>query len=469
MESFEKSFVQTAYNPDLLKDKHRLHFVGIGGSGMFPIVQILHAAGYQITGSDVLPGDIIEYERAMGIDVKIPHAAENAADADLLVYSAAILPGNPEIAKAQELGIPCVERSVMLGYVQRLYRHSICISGTHGKTTTTGMTTQILQMAGKDPAAVIGGKLPLIHGYGKSGAGENIVVESCEFSNTFLHLAPYTSVILNIDDDHLDFFGSMENLKRAFRKFAELTEYKVIANGDDANTMDTLRGLEYKTVTFGESDGCDYIAKNIRQVRPAFYGFDIYSKAGEKLGSLALSVPGKHNVYNALAAFVACHIAGVTDTEAATGILAFKGTGRRFEILGHTAAGAVVADDYAHHPTELAATLSAAKQMGFEKVYGVFQPFTYSRTKMLLDDFAQVLPIADQVVMTEILGSRETNDNYNIYTADLAAKIPGSVWFPGFDGAVEYINTHAGKNDLVITLGCGDIYKAAKMMLADKA
>ncbi|MEG1932400.1 MAG: UDP-N-acetylmuramate--L-alanine ligase, partial [Pygmaiobacter sp.] len=443
----------------------RLHFVGIGGSGMFPIVQILHAAGYTITGSDVLEGDIINYERAMGIDVKIPHAAKNVEGADLLVYTAAILPGNPELARAEELGIPAVERSVMLGYVQRLYAQSICVAGTHGKTTTTGMITQILEMAGKDPAAVIGGKLPLIHGYGKAGTGDQIVVESCEFANTFLHLAPYTSIILNIDDDHLEFFGSMENLKAAFRSFAELTEHLVLANGDDANTMAALTGIKVPIVTFGKGEDCDYVAKNIRMARPAFYAFEVWHK-GVKLGQAELSAPGAHNVYNALAAFVATTLAGATPAEAARGINAFAGTGRRFEVLGHTAAGATVADDYAHHPTELAATLTAAKQMGFERVFAVFQPFTYSRTKMLLADFARVLPIADMVVMSEILGSRETNDNYHIYTKDLAALIPDSVWFPDFDGIVDYINANATKNDLVITLGCGDIYKAAKLMLA---
>ena len=256
------------FDAGLLEGKKRLHFVGIGGSGMFPIVQILHAAGYTITGSDVNEGDIINYERAMGIDVKIPHAAENVEGADLLVYTAAILPGNPEIGRAQELGIPCVERSVMLGYVQRLYAKSICVSGTHGKTTTTGMITQVLEMAGKDPAAVIGGKLPLIHGYGKAGKGENIVVESCEFSNTFLHLSPDTSILLNIDADHLDFFKTMENLKASFRKFAELTQRRIIANGDDANTVETLAGIGREVVTFGQTEGCDYIAKNIRGLAP---------------------------------------------------------------------------------------------------------------------------------------------------------------------------------------------------------
>ncbi len=452
------------FDAGLLEGKKRLHFVGIGGSGMFPIVQILHAAGYTITGSDVNEGDIINYERAMGIDVKIPHAAENVEGADLLVYTAAILPGNPEIGRAQELGIPCVERSVMLGYVQRLYAKSICVSGTHGKTTTTGMITQVLEMAGKDPAAVIGGKLPLIHGYGKAGKGENIVVESCEFSNTFLHLSPDTSILLNIDADHLDFFKTMENLKASFRKFAELTQRRIIANGDDANTVETLAGIGREVVTFGQTEGCDYIAKNIRMVRPAFYGYEVWHR-GERLAEVTLSVPGKHNVYNSMAAFVASTLAGCTAAEAVRGIDAFTGTGRRFEVLGHTACGATVADDYAHHPTELEATLSAAKQMGFERVIAVFQPFTYSRTKLLLKEFARVLQIADQVVMSEIMGSRETNDAFNIYTADLAALIPGSVWFPGFDGIVDYIEKNAKKGDLVITLGCGDIYKAAKRMI----
>ncbi len=450
-----------------MQQKKRLHFVGIGGSGMFPIVQILHAAGYTITGSDVNEGDIINYERAMGIDVKIPHAAENVEGADLLVYTAAILPGNPEILRAEELGIPCVERSVMLGYVQRMYPHSICVSGTHGKTTTTGMITQILEMAGKDPAAVIGGKLPLIHGYGKSGTGDNIVVESCEFSNTFLHLAPYTSIVLNIDADHLDFFKTMDNLKAAFRRFAELTEGRIIANGDDANTMQALAGLDKELVTFGEGENCDYVARNVRMVRPAFYGYEVW-QGGKKQAEITLSVPGRHNVLNSLAAFAAATLAGCTAEQAVSGIAAFTGTGRRFEILGHTASGAVVADDYAHHPTELKATLSAAKQMGFARVIAVFQPFTYSRTKLLLHEFAEVLQIADQVVMTEIMGSRETNDNFNIYTADLAALIPGSVWYPGFDGVVDYVGKNAREGDLVITLGCGDIYKAAKRMIADK-
>ena len=448
---------------DLLKDKKRLHFIGIGGSGMYPIVQILISRGYTITGSDVLEGDIINYERALGVEVHIGHDATNVRGADLVVYTAALLPGNPEKEEAERLGIPCVERSVMLGYVSSLYPHSICVSGTHGKTTTTSMITQVLTMAGKDPGAVIGGKLPLIGGYGRDGRGPNIVVEACEFSNTFLHLTPYIAVVLNIDADHLEFFKTMENLKASFGKFAGMATGCVVANGDDANTMEVVRSLPGKTVTFGLSEQCDYYAAEIAENRPAFYSFTVMH-AGQAAGRINLSVPGRHHILNALAAFAACSMEGCTSEEIDAGINAFRGAGRRFVIMG-TVNGVTIADDYAHHPAEIAATLRAAQEMNFGSVWAVFQPFTYSRTKMLLNDFAEALQIADHVVMTEIMGSREIN-TYGIYTKDLAALIPDSVWFPGFDGAVDHVMTHAKPGDLIITLGCGDIYKADKMMLA---
>ena len=239
------------FNSNLLDGKTKLHFVGIGGSGMFPLVQILHAVGYEITGSDVGVGDIVDREKAMGIPVYHGHRAENVHGAQLVVYTAAIMKGNPEIEEARRLGIPTVERSVMLGYVTNTYPCPICISGTHGKTTTTAMTVQIMVMAGLDPAAVIGGKLPLIDGYGRYGAGRNIVVEACEYHNTFLQLVPHTSVILNIDADHLEFFKTMDNLKEAFHKFALLTEHRVIANIDDANTVAVMGRVDRDVRTFG--------------------------------------------------------------------------------------------------------------------------------------------------------------------------------------------------------------------------
>lgn len=451
------------FNSNLLDGKTKLHFIGIGGSGMFPLVQILHTVGYEITGSDVGEGDIIDKEKALGIQVYRGHRAENVHGAELVVYTAAILDGNPEIAEAQRLGIPCVERSVLLGYVANTYQHPICISGTHGKTTTTAMTTQVLLMAGRDPAAVIGGKLPLIDSYGRYGADREIVVEACEYHNTFLHLIPHTSVILNIDADHLEFFKNMENLKAAFRKFALLTEHLIIANIDDANTVEVAGSVDRQVRTIGIRQLADYRAVNIEEYRPSFFSFDM-AVDGVRGVHIQLGVPGYHNIYNALAAYACAVSAGCTPEQCAEGIAAFRGAGRRFEFLGEVG-GVTIADDYAHHPTELEATLKSAKEMDYKHVWAVFQPFTYSRTEMLLEDFARVLPIADHVVMTEIMGSRERAEDYAVRTKDLAAKIPGSVWFNTFDEVVEHVLAHAEPGDLVITLGCGDIYKAAKMMV----
>ncbi len=450
---------------DLLKGVQKVHFIGIGGSGMYPLVQILHEKGFAISGSDVLEGSIIDSERAMSIPVSIGHSAENVRGADLVVYTAALLPGNPELEEAKRLGIPAVERSVLLGYVSTLFPHAIGVSGTHGKTTTTALVTQVLYDSGRDPGAVIGGKLAAIGGYGRSGSGDEIALEACEYANTFLHLSPFISVILNIDNDHLEYFGSLANLQVAFRQFAQLAHGFVLYNLDDANTRKALEGLaaEKQLVTFGvDSEDADYKAVNLRQHKPSFWAFTPVYK-GEEMQEVLLSVPGRHNVYNALAAFAACHLVGCTPAEIAKGLAAFKGTGRRFEFLG-TVNGADVVDDYAHHPTELAATLDAAGKMGYRKVWAVFQPFTYSRTKMLMDDFAKVLLKADQVVMTEILGSREVNTE-GVYTSQLAEKIPGSVWFPDFDGVVQYTLEHAKPGDLILTLGCGDIYKAAHRMV----
>lgn len=451
------------FNSNLLNGKTKLHFIGIGGSGMFPLVEILHAVGYTITGSDMGEGDILERERAMGIPVFHGHRAENVRDTELVVYSAAIPPENPELLEAQRLGIPAVERSVLLGYVANTYPHPICIAGTHGKTTTTAMTSQIMISAGTDASAIIGGKLPLIDAYGRYGAGREIVVEACEYHNTFLHLIPYVSVILNIDADHLEFFGSMDNLKQSFRRFALLTEHAIVANLDDANTREVLKSVDRNVITFGIDTSAEFQAVHVTEYRPSFFSFDVVER-GVQTAHIRLSVPGRHNVYNALAAYACASMFGCTAEQCKEGLEAFRGAGRRFEILGENK-GVTIADDYAHHPTELEATLSSAVKMDYRKVWAVFQPFTYSRTQMLLDDFARVLSMADHVVLTKIMGSREKAEDYDIRTEDLAKKIPGSVWFSTFEEVTAYVMEHAQPGDLVITLGCGDIYKAAKMML----
>lgn len=447
----------------LLDGVQRVHFIGCGGSGMYPLIQILAAKGYAITGSDVLEGSIPAYERAMGVKVTIGHSPENVKGADLVVYSAAIAHSNVEVAAAQEYGIPAVERSVLLGYVSRLYKNSICVSGTHGKTTTTSLITTALELAGRDPSAVIGGKLPLIHGYGKCGKSDNIVIEACEFSETFLHLAPSVAVLLNIDNDHLDYYGTMGNLKYAFARFASLATGMVFANADDANTMDVAGSLEKPVCTFGiTAESADYRAVNIHEPRPGFYAFDLLEN-GAVSGRIALAVPGRHNIYNALAMCAVCRYLGLSAAECAAAADSFRGAGRRFEVYGECN-GALVVDDYAHHPTEIEATLKTAKELGYRRVVAVHQPFTYSRTRMLMDDFVRVLQIADVVVLTPILGSREVDDG-SVKTSDLAARIPGSIEVGSLAAAADWVRANCGKGDLVITLGCGDVYKASKMMV----
>ena len=457
-------FMYTDYTQHLLDNVKKIHFIGCGGSGMYPLIQILSAKGYDISGSDVLDGSIIRSEREMGVKVTLGHSADNVVGADLVVYSAAIAKDNVELNAAASYGITTVERSVLLGYVSRLYKQSICVSGTHGKTTTTSMITTALELAGRDPSAVIGGKLPLIHGYGKAGKGDDIVIEACEFSETFLKLTPYLSVVLNIDNDHLDYYGSMGELKFAFKRFALMTKFMIFANADDKNTMDVMYTLDRRVRTFGINNDGDYQAVNVQEYKPGFFEFDL-KEWSKVTGHIRLGVPGRHNIYNALAMCAVCRFAGLTVEQCAAAAASFKGAGRRFEVYGECN-GAVVVDDYAHHPTELRATLNTARELGYKRLIAVHQPFTYSRTKMLFNDFVDVLKIPDIAVITPIMGSREPNDP-TITSAKLAAQIPGSVLVDSLEAAADWVKQNAREGDLVITLGCGDIYKASKMMVAD--
>lgn len=450
------------YNPNLLDGVKRLHFIGIGGSGMYPLVQILHAKGYEITGSDVNEGSIIDAERALGIHIFMSHAAENIKGADMIIHSAAIHADNAEMQAAEAHGIPCLERSILLGYVSRLYPHSVCVAGTHGKTTCSSLITTMLELAGKDPAAVIGGKLPLIGGYGKAGSGTTVVIEACEYAETFLRLTPHIAVLLNIDNDHLDYYGTMGQLKFAFRKFALMSTHTIVANADDEGIMQIINSMDRAVRTFGINKKCDYQAVNIKEHKPGFYEFDVL-EWGVPYAHIQMGAPGYHNIYNALAMLTCGPILGLNAADAQRAALHFTGAGRRFEILGECN-GATIADDYAHHPTEIAATLNTAKKLGFHHVWAVHQPFTYTRTRTMLDEFAQVLSIADTVVLTPIMGSREVDDG-SVKTADLAAKIPGSVEVESLAAAAEYIRANARPGDFVITMGCGDVYKAANMML----
>jgi len=448
---------------DLLKKVKRVHMIGIGGSGMCPLAEILHSEGYSLSGSDNNESDTLFRIRALGIPVAMGQRAENIGGAEMIVYTAALLKDNPELVAAKASGIPTFERSKLFGAITRRYKNCFAVCGTHGKTTATSMLAQIMLTAGLDPTCVIGGKLPLIGGNGRVGSSDAMVCEACEFADTFLDLSPATSVFLNIDADHLDYFKTVENLIASFTKFADLTRDRVIYNGDDERTLISLRGVTGKDmVSFGLGEGCDYRAVNIA-VRDAFAEFDMTYR-GELLVRVRLGVPGRHNVYNAMAAFAAAHKNGVDAYAIADSLAEFRGAGRRFEILG-VRNGVTIADDYAHHPKEIEVTLNAAKEMNYSRVWAVFQPFTFSRTAMLIDDFADALNIADKVVMTEIMGSREIN-TYGVKTEHLAEKIGKEcVWYDTFEEVARHVVDHAESGDLVITLGCGDIYKAAKIML----
>ncbi len=447
---------------ELLKTAKKLHFIGIGGSGMCPIAEIMLSLGYEVSGSDNNDTETFRKIESEGAKVFLGQVKENIAeDTDVVIYTNAILKGNEELEFAKA-NFPTYERAEALGALSRLFTNCIGVCGTHGKTTTSSMVTQILLEAGLDPSAVIGGKLPVINAYGRYGKSENFVCESCEFNNTFLHMNPDICVLLNVDEDHLDFFGDLNGIKKAFRKFAELTTKTVIYNGDDENTLDTLKGLEgKKLISVGRKDGNEWVAKNVLIPGGFHSEYDVYHN-GEFVTRVELSVPGEHNIINSLCAFAAAYESGADVESICRGLKAFGGAARRFELLG-TYKGVTFADDYAHHPAEIKVTLEAAKKMGYKRVWAVHQPFTFSRTAKLLDDFADVLSIADKCVISKIMGSREIN-TIGIKATDLSSKIDGAVQLDTFEEICNYVCANVEEGDLVITLGCGDVYKVARMM-----
>lgn len=438
----------------------RVHMIGIGGSGMCPLAEILHSKGYLLTGSDNNPSDPLKRIMNLGIKVFMGHNAQNIDDAELVVYSAAISKDNPELCAANEKGIPTMERSHLLGALTRYYDNVIGVCGTHGKTTVTSMITQILYLNDMDPTAVIGGKLPIINSNGRTGKTENMVCEACEFVDTFLQMSPDISVLLNIDNDHLDYFKTMENLVNSFHKFIKMSKTAFI-NGDDCLVEKAAQGIEANIITFGFNAGNDYSAENIAPSKRG-YRFDVI-KNGEKLVTLDMQVPGRHNVLNGLAAAAVADYMGVSPAGIKAAIEKFTGAGRRFEFLAEYPKF-VLADDYAHHPTEIKATLEAAKALDYKRVIAVFQPFTFSRTALLLNEFIDALKIADKVILTPIMGSREIN-TYGVASEDIAKGLENCVIKSTFEEIADEIISQAQTGDLVITMGGGDIYKAAHIVI----
>ena len=444
----------------LLLSVKKVHMIGIGGSGMCPLAEILHNKGYEITGSDNNESDPLERVKKFA-KVSMGHKAENVEGTQLVIYSAAISADNVELQQAHKLGIPTMERSHVLGTLSRIYDNVIGISGTHGKTTTTSMLTQILIYGQKDPSAIIGGKLPLVDHYGVVGDSDTLVIESCEFKDTFLQLSEDIAVLLNIDNDHLDYFKTMENLVNSFHKFCSKAKV-VFVNGDDKLALEAVKDVNGKVITFGSKEEDDYHFKNVTRGKFG-YCFEAFYK-DESIGKFELHIPGRHNMYNAMASIAVSHYYGVESEYIINALKDFKGAARRFEFIGEY--GFMLADDYGHHPTEIRATLTAAKELNYDRVVVVFQPFTFSRTAMLLKEFGEVLSLADEVILTEIMGSREVN-TYDIYSKDLQQLItvPCRI-IDKFEDIRDYIISTCKKGDLVITLGCGDIYKVDHLIEA---
>ncbi len=446
-----------------------IHFIGIGGISMSGLAEILMREGFRVSGSDAHESELTEHLAAAGAKVMYGQAAANITDdMDLVVYTAAVHADNPEYAEVVRRGIPMMTRAELLGQIMKNYGEAIAISGTHGKTTTTSMVTEILLAAEKDPTISVGGILHSIGGNIRVGGPELFVTEACEYTNSFLSFFPTMEIILNIEADHLDFFKDLDDIRHSFRLFAEKLDEKglLIINRDIKNYEEISGGLPCRVVTFGHSSESDYSAADITYdtfARPTF----TLTEQGKKAGTITLGVPGEHNVYNALAAIATAKALGIPDAAIAEGLLHFTGTDRRFEKKGELN-GITIIDDYAHHPQEIAATLKAAHNYPHKKLWCVFQPHTYTRTKAFLDEFAEALSAADAVVLADIYAARET-DTLGISSADIASRIEklGTEvhYFPTFEEIEAFLLKNCSTGDLLITMGAGDIVKVGEKLL----
>lgn len=450
-----------ANNTELLKKylvpgKH-VHLVGIGGVSMRPLGLVLQGMGMYVTGSDMNSSVSTDELISKGIKVSIGHSENNIDGADCIIRTAAAHNDNPEVAAARSRGIPMFERAEAWGVIMQAYKNAVCVSGTHGKTTTTSMITHILMEADVDPTVMIGGYLPLLHAGHRVGAGDTIVLESCEYCDSFLNFFPTIAVILNIEADHLDYFKDLQDVEKSFRNFAGLASNAVVANGDDPHVVETLRGMDY--ITFGLDASNRVHGANIC---PDWRHLDVICD-GEFYCHLDLNVLGRHNALNALGAAAAAWVLGIPGEVTAKGLQSFSGAERRMQFKG-TFNGAKVYDDYAHHPDELAATISAVRSMEHKRIVVAFQPHTYTRTKALFDDFVLQLRQVDYLILSEIYAARERN-SVGISSRDLVDQIPGSVYCATLQDVTEHLRQTVRKGDVVLTIGAGDIFKAGEALL----
>ena len=458
-------------NIDILKKYKNIHMIGIGGISMSGIAEILHNWGFNITGSDASSSENTQILFQKGIKVTIGHNLDDVKKADIVVYSAAIKQDDPEILEAHRLKIPTIERADFLGLITKCYKDTICVSGTHGKTTTTSMISLCFIEALLDPSIQVGAYLKQIDGNYKVGNSEHFIIEACEYVESFLKFFPKAEIILNIDNDHLDYFKTFENIKNAFIKYVKLLpeDGVLVLNGDDSNCLDLEKYSKAKTLTYGITNkNTNFFAVNIVFDNDGFAEFDVYHN-DEYFDKIKLSVPGMHNVLNSLACIAICTEYGISKENIKNALKKFTGAHRRFEYKGKIKNIASVYDDYGHHPTEIIATAKSLMNKKYNKSWVIFQPHTYSRTKTLLNDFAKALLNFDNIIILDIYAARERN-TYNITSNDLVNKINSlgkkALYIPDFEECAKYVKEHVEQNDIVLTLGAGTVTNIGDMLIS---
>ena len=446
-----------------------VHFIGIGGISMSGLAEILMKEGFTVSGSDNKESSLTDHLTDKGAVIFYGQKASNIIDGiNVVVYTAAIHEDNEEFMEAKRQGLPMLSRAELLGQLMTNYDTPIAVSGTHGKTTTTSMLSHIFLAGDMDPTISVGGILKAIHGNIRVGSSGLFVTEACEYTNSFLHFFPKISVILNIDGDHLDFFKDLDDIRHSFRLFAELLpeDGTLVINGDIENLSYITDGLACRVVTFGREASLDYSASDIQYDEQGNASFDLI-RHGIPSGHVTLSVGGEHNVYNALSAIAVADLLGVSAETIQEGLLSFHGTDRRFEYKGEFN-GITVIDDYAHHPTEIEATLKSAAHYPHRELWCIFQPHTYTRTKALFDEFAQALSHTDHLILADIYAARET-DTLGISSEQLARAAASygcdAIYLPSFDEIEKYVRDHCQSGDLLITMGAGDVVNIGEDLL----
>ena len=444
-----------------LKRYKNIYMIGIGGISMSGIAEILKNWGFHVEGSDLNSSEVTDKLISNGVPVTIGHNLDSLAKADLVVFSAAIKSTDVELQKAKVLGIPIIERADFLGEITKCFRNTICVSGTHGKSTTTSMVSMCFLEAHKDPTIQIGAALDNIGGNYKIGNSDYFILEACEYVESFLKFFPKAEIILNIDNDHLDYYGSIDNVKASFIKYVKLLpdDGILVYNADDINCSHLSQYTKAKSLTFGiNSTNANFVAKNISFDKNGYPSFDVYYN-NTFYKTMKLSIPGKHNVLNALSCIALCNEFGLDRNDIKNGLLKYKGAHRRFEYIGEFN-GVKVYDDYGHHPTEIDAVAEALKKKQYNHSWVVFQPHTYSRTKNLLDEFATSLTHFDNIIVTDIYAARE-NNTYGVSSKDIVEKIDSmgrtAYYIPNFDDIVDFLKRNAKPNDIVLTQGAGTV------------